>query len=77
MWFVNFDPTVETEIQKTRPAVVVSSECLRRLTFLCNSGTYAIICESSSIPMCWLRHSALTWELHMPSCHSCLRSVFR
>ena len=28
IWIVNFDPTVGAEIQKTRPAVVVSSDAL-------------------------------------------------
>lgn len=31
IWLVNFDPTVGTEIQKTRPAVVVSSDAVGRL----------------------------------------------
>ncbi len=31
IWLVNFDPTVGTEIQKTRPAVVVSSNAVGRL----------------------------------------------
>lgn len=28
IWIVNFDPTVGTEIRKTRPAVVVSSDAI-------------------------------------------------
>ena len=31
IWLVNFDPTVGTEIQKTRPAVVMSSDAVGRL----------------------------------------------
>ncbi len=31
IWLVNFDPTVGTEIQKIRPAVVVSSNAVGRL----------------------------------------------
>jgi mRNA interferase MazF len=31
VWSVNFDPTVETEIRKTRPAVVMSSDSMGRL----------------------------------------------
>ena len=31
IWHVNFDPTVGTEIQKTRPAVVISSDGIGRL----------------------------------------------
>ena len=31
IWLVNFDPTIGTEIQKTRPAVVVSSDAVGRL----------------------------------------------
>ena len=31
IWRVNFDPTVGTEIRKTRPAVVVSSDAVGRL----------------------------------------------
>ena len=31
IWLVNFDPTVGKEIQKTRPAVVVSSNAVGRL----------------------------------------------
>jgi mRNA interferase MazF len=31
IWLVNFDPTVGTEIKKTRPAVVVSSDAIGRL----------------------------------------------
>jgi mRNA interferase MazF len=31
IWLINFDPTVGTEIQKTRPAVVVSSDAVGRL----------------------------------------------
>lgn len=31
VWIVNFDPTVGSEIQKTRPAVVVSSDAVGRL----------------------------------------------
>ena len=31
IWLVNFDPTIGTEIQKTRPAVVVSSDAGGRL----------------------------------------------
>ena len=31
IWLVNFDPTVGTEIQKTRPAVVVNSDAVGRL----------------------------------------------
>ena len=31
VWLVNFDPMVGTEIQKTRPAVVVSSDAVGRL----------------------------------------------
>jgi hypothetical protein len=31
IWLVNFDPTMGAEIQKTRPAVVVSSDAVGRL----------------------------------------------
>ena len=31
IWLVNFDPTVGREIQKTRPAVVISSDAVGRL----------------------------------------------
>ena len=31
IWLVNFNPTVGAEIQKTRPAVVVSSDAVGRL----------------------------------------------
>lgn len=31
IWLINFDPTVGTEIQKTRPAVIVSSDAVGRL----------------------------------------------
>ncbi len=31
VWQVNFDPTVGTEIQKKRPAVVISSDAIGRL----------------------------------------------
>ena len=31
VWRVNFDPTVGTEIQKTRPAVVISSDAVGKL----------------------------------------------
>jgi len=31
IWRVNFDPTVGTEIKKTRPAIVISSDSLGRL----------------------------------------------
>ena len=31
VWLVNFDPTVGSEIKKTRPAVVVSSDSVGRL----------------------------------------------
>ncbi len=31
IWLVNFDPTVGTEIKKTRPAVIVSSDAVGRL----------------------------------------------
>ena len=31
IWLVNFDPTVGTEIKKTRPAIVVSSDAVGRL----------------------------------------------
>jgi mRNA interferase MazF len=31
VWIVNFDPTVGSEIRKTRPAVVVSSDAVGRL----------------------------------------------
>ena len=31
IWLVNFDPTIGTEIRKTRPAVVVSSDAVGRL----------------------------------------------
>lgn len=31
IWLVNFDPTVGTEIKKTRPAVVLSSDAVGRL----------------------------------------------
>jgi mRNA interferase MazF len=31
IWLVNFDPTVGSEIQKIRPAVVVSSDAVGRL----------------------------------------------
>jgi len=31
IWRVNFDPTIGAEIQKTRPAVVISSDAVGRL----------------------------------------------
>ena len=31
MWNVNFDPTIGAEIQKIRPAVVISSDAIGRL----------------------------------------------
>ena len=31
VWLVNFDPTIGTEIKKTRPAVVLSSDAVGRL----------------------------------------------
>ena len=31
IWLVNFDPTIGSEIRKTRPAVVVSSDAMGRL----------------------------------------------
>jgi mRNA interferase MazF len=31
VWLVNFDPTLGTEIRKTRPAVVISSDAVGRL----------------------------------------------
>ncbi len=31
VWTVNFDPTVGTEIRKTRPAVVISSDAVGKL----------------------------------------------
>jgi mRNA interferase MazF len=31
VWLVNLDPTIGSEIQKTRPAVIVSSDALRKL----------------------------------------------
>ena len=31
IWLVNFDPTVGSEIRKTRPAVVISSDALGKL----------------------------------------------
>ena len=31
VWLVNLDPTVGSEIQKTRPAVVISSDAIGRL----------------------------------------------
>jgi mRNA interferase MazF len=31
IWRVNFDPTVGSEIKKTRPAVVISSNSIRKL----------------------------------------------
>ena len=31
IWLVNFDPTVGAEIQKTRPAVVVSSDSVGKI----------------------------------------------
>ena len=31
VWLVNFDPTIGTEIRKTRPALVVSSDAVGRL----------------------------------------------
>ena len=31
IWLVNFDPSVGTEIRKTRPAIVVSSDAVGRL----------------------------------------------
>jgi len=31
IWLVNFDPTIGSEIRKTRPAVVVSSDAVGRL----------------------------------------------
>lgn len=32
VWTVNFDPTVGSEIKKTRPAVVISSDAVGRLS---------------------------------------------
>ena len=31
VWLVNFDPTIGSEIRKTRPAVVISSDAVGRL----------------------------------------------
>jgi mRNA interferase MazF len=31
MWLVNFDPTIGSEIKKTRPAVILSSQPFNRL----------------------------------------------
>lgn len=31
IWLVNFDPTIGTEIKKTRPAIVVSSDAIGKL----------------------------------------------
>ena len=31
IWLVNFDPTIGTEIKKTRPALVISSDAVGRL----------------------------------------------
>lgn len=31
MWLVSFDPTIGSEIRKTRPAVVISSDAVGRL----------------------------------------------
>ncbi|MEC4895269.1 MAG: type II toxin-antitoxin system PemK/MazF family toxin [Oscillatoria sp. PMC 1051.18] len=31
IWLVNFDPTVESEIRKTRPAIIVSSDAAGQL----------------------------------------------
>lgn len=31
IWLVNFDPTVGAEIKKVRPAVVISSDSVRKL----------------------------------------------
>ena len=31
VWTVNFDPTVGTEIRKTRPAVIISSDAVGKL----------------------------------------------
>jgi mRNA interferase MazF len=31
IWLVNLDPTVGAEIQKTRPAIVISSDCIGKL----------------------------------------------
>ncbi len=31
IWRVNFDPTIGTEIKKTRPAIVISSDAVGRL----------------------------------------------
>lgn len=31
VWRVNFDPTIGTEIKKTRPAVVISSDAVGKL----------------------------------------------
>ncbi len=31
VWLVNFDPTIGTEIRKTRPAIVISSDAVGRL----------------------------------------------
>lgn len=31
VWRINFDPTVRTEIQKSRPAVVISSDAVGKL----------------------------------------------
>ena len=32
VWDVNFDPTIGSEIQKTRPAIVISSDGMRHLS---------------------------------------------
>jgi mRNA interferase MazF len=31
IWLVNFDPTIGTEIKKTRPAIVISSDAIGKL----------------------------------------------
>lgn len=31
VWLVNFDPTIGTEIKKTRPAIVISADAIGRL----------------------------------------------
>lgn len=44
VWLVNLDPAVGTEVQKTRPAVIVSNDFLNR-----NSGRVTVVPVTSSI----------------------------
>lgn len=44
VWLVNLDPAVGTEVQKTRPAVIVSNDFMNR-----NSGRVTVVPVTSSI----------------------------